>query len=147
MNAKIQLFFIVAAMLVASCGGERHIYKGTLTTTLEMSGSGDVVGSDNDEVDVTVTKSGDNKMSLNFKTAGDSKIKTELEGCTVEMTKLYGESWNENGSKECNAEGRKMQILKGNATMDAKKLDLSLEAVVYGSGKSNKYQFSGIEAK
>ena len=142
---RILLIALSAALFgLTACGGEKHVFKGTLTTTVEMSGSGDTVGSDNDEVDVTVTKYGDDKMSVNFKTAGGSKIKTEMESCTLEMIKI-GSDWTENGSKKCTAESQEYQILKGTGVMDGKDVRLSFEAVPFGTGKTNKYRFEGKE--
>jgi hypothetical protein len=144
MLRKISFFITVAALFIPACGGEHHIYKGTLTTTIEMSGSGEYVGSGNDEVDVTATKYGDDKMSINFKTAGDGKIKTEMESCTLQMIKV-GSDWTEDGSKRCTAGGQEYQILKGTGVVDGKELQLSFEAVPFGTGKTSKYRFEGIE--
>ena len=137
-------FFLTASLAMTACsGGERHVYKGTLTTTIEMSGSGDYVGSGNDEVDVTVTKYNEDEIAINFKTAGDGKIKTEMESCTLKMSKS-GSDWAEYGSKKCTAEGQDYQILKGTGVMSGKDLRLSFEAVPFGTGKTNKYRFEGI---
>jgi hypothetical protein len=135
--------FVAVLMSTISCSGEKKIYKGTLTTTIEMSGSGDYVGSGNDEVDVTVTKYSEDEMAINFKTAGDGKIKTEMESCTLKMFKS-GSDWAENGSKKCTAGGQDYQILKGTGVMSGKDLRLSFEAVPFGTGKTNKYRFEGI---
>jgi len=142
-NFRVVLF-VTALLFSPSCGGERHIYKGTLTTTIEKSASGDYVGSGNDEVDVTVTKAGEDKVSINFKTAGDTKIKTEMESCTLQMIKI-GNDWTEDGSKKCTAEGQEYQILKGTGVMDGRDIRLSFEAVPFGTGKTNKYRFEGKE--
>ena len=145
----MRFIWTIAVLLAAiaalnSCGGEKKIYKGTLTTTIEMSGSGDYVGSGNDEVDVTVTKLNEDEMSINFKTAGDGKIKTEMESCTLNMSKS-GSDWAEYGSKKCTADGQDYQILKGTGVMDGKDMRLSFEAVPFGTGKTNKYRFEGKE--
>lgn len=133
---------LLAGISIMACGGEKKVFKGTLTTTIEKSGSGDYVGSGNDEVDVTVTKYGNDKMSVNFKTTGDSKITTEMESCTLEMIKL-GSDWSENGSKRCTVEGQEYQILKGTGVVSGKDMRLSFEAVPFGTGKTNKYRFEG----
>lgn len=134
-------------LLVSSCAsGEPHIYKGTLTTTVEMSGSGDYVGSGNDEIDVTVTKHNEDEMSVNFKAASDGMIKSEMESCTLKMSKS-GSDWVEHGSKKCTVEGQDYQILKGTGVLDGKDLRLSFEAVPFGTGKTNKYRFEGKEVK
>lgn len=140
-----KMTFLVAATVVftAACGGERRIYKGTLTTTVETSAYGEYVGSSNDEVDATVTKYNEDEMSINFKTVGDGKIKTEMESCTLKMIKS-GRDWAENSSKKCTAGGQEYQILKGTGEMSGKDLRLSFEAVPFGTGKTNKYRFEGI---
>lgn len=145
MLGKLALFITVAAFFMAACGGERHIYKGTLTTTIETSAYGEYVGSGNDEVDITVTKYGEDKMSINFKTAGDGKIKTEMESCTLQMIRI-GSDWTEDGSKRCTAGGQEYQILKGTGVTSGKELRLSFEAVPFGTGKTNKYRFEGTES-
>ena len=142
-----KLISIVLPAIIAvasSCGGERHVYKGTLTTSVEMSGSGNTVGSDNDEVDVTVTKYGEDKMSINFRTAGNGKIRTEMESCTLQMIKS-GSDWTESGSKKCDAGSQEYQILKGIGVVSGKDIRLSFEAVPFGTGKTNKYRFEGKE--
>lgn len=144
MLAKLTFFVFAASVFTTACGGERHLYKGTLTTTIETSAYGETVGSGDDEVDVTVTKNGDDKMSVNFKTAGTSKIKSEMESCTLEMIKS-GPDWTENGSKKCTAGGQDYQILKGTGVVSGKDLRLSFEAVPFGTGKTNKYRFEGKE--
>ncbi|MEQ1605079.1 MAG: hypothetical protein ABL999_09435 [Pyrinomonadaceae bacterium] len=144
MLRKMAFFITVAAVFMTACGGETHVYKGTLTVTIEKSGSGDYVGSGNDEVDVTVTKHNEDEMSINFKTVGDSKIKSEMESCTLKMSKS-GTDWTEYGSKKCTAEGQDYQILKGTGVMSGKELRLSFEAVPFSTGKTNKYRFEGIE--
>ena len=143
MLGKMTFFIALAAVFMAACGGERHLYKGTLTTTIETSAYGEYVGSGNDEVDVTITKYNDDEMSINFKTAGDGKIKTEMENCTLKMSKS-GSDWAEYGSKKCDAGGQEYQILKGTGVMSGKDLRLSFEAVPFGTGKTNKYRFEGI---
>lgn len=145
MNQKIYWIAVVTALLITcACGGERHAYKGSLTTTVEKSGSGDYVGSDTDEVEVTMTKYGDDKASFNFKTLGSGKIKTELEPCTLQMIKL-GSEWTEQGSKKCTNAGQEYQILKGTGVTDGKDLRFSIEMVPFGTGKTNKYRFEGKE--
>ncbi|CAN5609207.1 hypothetical protein BH10ACI3_BH10ACI3_24410 [soil metagenome] len=145
MNGKVLWISAVAGLLILfACGGERHVYKGSLTTTVERSGSGDYVGSDTDEVEVTMTKYGDDKASFNFKTLGGGKIKTELEPCTLQVIKV-GSDWTEQGSKKCANDGQEYQILKGAGVTDAKDLRLSVEMVPYGTGKTNKYRFEGKE--
>ena len=145
MNHKLSWLAALAALLVTfACGGERRVYKGSLTFTVEKSGSGDYVGSDTDEVEVTMTKYGDDKASLNFKTLAGGKTKSELEACTLQMIKI-GSDWTEQGSKKCTNEGQEYQILKGAGVTDAKDLRLSIEMVPYGTGKTNKYRFEGKE--
>lgn len=142
---RILLIALSAALFgLTACGGEKHVFKGTLTTTVEMSGSGDTVGSDNDEVDVTVTKYGEDKMSINFRTAGNGKIRTEMESCTLQMIKS-GSDWTESGSKKCDAGSQEYQILKGIGVVSGKDIRLSFEAVPFGTGKTNKYRFEGKE--
>jgi len=146
MESILTITVLLSAMItLVSCGGEKKIYKGTLTTTIEMSGSGDFVGSGNDEVDVTVTKHNEDELAINFKTAGDGKIKTEMESCTLKMAKSGTEGAGY-GWKKCTAGGQDYQILKGTGEMNSKDLRLSFEAVPFGTGKTNKYRFEGKES-
>lgn len=140
------IFFLTcwASLILACSGGEKNTYEGILTTKVVKSGSGETVGTGADKVAVTMTKSGNDYASLKFKTITDGKIKSELDYCTVELLKL-GDDWTEKSSKECDVEGAKMAILNGKVNVREKELSFDIEAVQYGTGSSNKYNFKGKE--
>lgn len=137
--------FLFLLSLLSACMGEKHVYEGTLTTQVVKSGSGNIVGSGDDKVAVTMSKSGD-YATLSFKTITDGQIKSELDYCTVSLMKL-GDSWEEKDSKKCDVEGTEMVILKGkvNVNETEKTMLFDIEAVRYGTGSSNKYSFTGKE--
>lgn len=144
MKRKLSLLCaaVVFLSLLSACMGEKHVYEGTLTTEVYTSGSNSLVGSGDDKVLVTLTKSGDSYATMTFKTITDGQIKSELDYCTVSLMKL-GDTWEEKDSQKCDVEGTEMAILKGQVEFNDKGMFFNFEAVRMGTGKYNKYVFKG----